>query len=120
MGAYLGGRLYGAKISVEYYLYLFPYTVRPTLYRAWKLFKYLYQRSRLYCARNMDYTYIYCVWILCACVVVQTQAKCNCRTTARAVFWSTSCFPNVSIFLLTVLGGLREKPGVNFWFNLLL
>jgi len=27
-----GGRLYGAKISVEYYLYLFPYTVRPTLY----------------------------------------------------------------------------------------
>jgi len=29
----LGGRLYGAKISVEYYLYLFPYTVRPTLYR---------------------------------------------------------------------------------------
>jgi len=29
----LGGRLYGAKISVEYYLYMFPYTVRPTLYR---------------------------------------------------------------------------------------
>jgi len=29
----LGGRLYGAKISIEYYLYLFPYTVRPTLYR---------------------------------------------------------------------------------------
>ena len=29
----LGGRLYGAKISVEYDLYLFPYTVRPTLYR---------------------------------------------------------------------------------------
>jgi len=29
----LGGRLYGAKISVEYYLYLFPYMVRPMLYR---------------------------------------------------------------------------------------
>ena len=26
----LGGRLYGAKISVEYYLCLFPYTVRLT------------------------------------------------------------------------------------------
>ena len=34
----LGGPLYGAKISVEYDLYLFPYTVRPTLYRVWKLF----------------------------------------------------------------------------------
>jgi len=29
----LGGSLYGAKISVQYYLCLFPYTVRPTLYR---------------------------------------------------------------------------------------
>jgi len=29
----LRGRLYGANISVEYYSYLFPYTVRPTLYR---------------------------------------------------------------------------------------
>jgi len=28
----LGGRLYGAKISVEYYLYLFPHKVRQTLY----------------------------------------------------------------------------------------
>ena len=46
----LGGRSYGANISVEYYLYLFPYTVRPTLYRVWKLFRYLCPRSRLYCA----------------------------------------------------------------------
>jgi len=52
----LGGHLYGAKISVEYYLYLFPYTVRPTLYRVWKLFRYLCPCSRLYCAPNMDYT----------------------------------------------------------------
>jgi len=50
VGVILGGRLYGAKISVEYYLYLFPYTVRPTLYRVWKLFRYLCPRSRLYCA----------------------------------------------------------------------
>jgi len=28
---------------------------------------------------------------------VQTQATCNCRITARAVIWSTSYFPNVSI-----------------------
>ena len=108
----LGGRLYGAKISVENYLYLFPYTVRPTLYRVWKLFRYLCLRSRLYCAPNMDHTYIYCVWILCECVVVQTQAICNCRITARAVIWSTSYFPNVSIFLLTALGSLPENPGI--------
>jgi len=74
-----GGRLYGAKISVEYYLHLFPYTARPTLYRVWKLFRYLCPCSRVYCAPNMDYTCIYCVWILCACAVVQTQAICNCR-----------------------------------------
>jgi len=62
----------------------------------------------------MDYyTYIYCVWILCACVVVQTQAICNCRTTAWAVIWSTSYFPNVSVFLLTALGGLPENPGIS-------
>ena len=41
---------------------------------------------------------------------VQTQAICNCRRTARAVIWSTSYFPNVSIFLLTALGGLPENP----------
>ena len=68
----LGGRLYSAKISVEYYLYLFPYTVRPTLYRVWKLFRYLCPRSRLYCAPNMDYTYIYCAWILCICSCSET------------------------------------------------
>ena len=106
-----GGRLYGANISVEYYLHLLPYTVRPMLCRVWNQFRYLCPSSRLYCAPNMDYTYIYCVWILCACVVVQTQAICNCRLTARAVIWSTSCFPNVSIFLLTALGGLPENPG---------
>jgi len=37
---------------------------------------------------------------------VQTQAICSCRITAWAVIWSTSYFPNVSIFLLTALGGL--------------
>jgi len=42
---------------------------------------------------------------------VQTQAICNCRITAWAVSWSTSYFPNVSIFLLTALGGVPEKPG---------
>jgi len=42
---------------------------------------------------------------------VQTQTICNCRITVRAVIWSTSYFPNVSIFLLTVLGGLPENPG---------
>jgi len=31
---------------------------------------------------------------------------------ARAVVWSTSYFPNVFIFLLTALGGLREHPGI--------
>jgi len=45
----LGGRLYGAMISVEYCFYLFPYTVCPTLYRVWKLFRYLCLRSRLCC-----------------------------------------------------------------------
>jgi len=63
----LGGRLYGGKISVEYYLYLILYMVRPMLYGVGKLFRYLCPRSRLYCAPNMDYTYICCVWILCAC-----------------------------------------------------
>ena len=43
---------------------------------------------------------------------VQTQAIRNCRITARAVIWSTSYFPNVSIFLLTALGGLPENPGI--------
>ena len=43
---------------------------------------------------------------------VQTQAIYNCRITARAVIWSTSYFPNVSIFLLTALGGLQENPGI--------
>jgi len=43
---------------------------------------------------------------------VQAQAICNCRITARAVIWSTSYFPNVSIFLLTALGGLPENPGI--------
>jgi len=43
---------------------------------------------------------------------VQTQAICNCRITARAVTWSTSYFPKVSIFLLTALGGLPENPGI--------
>ena len=43
---------------------------------------------------------------------VQIQAICNCRTTARAVIWSTSYFPNdVSIFLLTAQGGLPEHHG---------
>jgi len=42
---------------------------------------------------------------------VQTNAICNCRVTARAVIWSTSYFPIVSIFLLTALGGLPETPG---------
>jgi len=42
---------------------------------------------------------------------VQTQEICNCRMTARVVIWSTSYFPNVSIFLLTALGGLLENPG---------
>jgi len=42
---------------------------------------------------------------------VQTQAICNCRVTARAVIWYASYFPNVSIFLLTALGGLPESPG---------
>ena len=46
---------------------------------------------------------------------VQTQAICNCRITARAVVWSTSYFPNVSIFLLTALGGLPENPGTNLF-----
>jgi len=47
---------------------------------------------------------------------VQTQAICDCRITARAVIWSRSYFPNVSIFLLTALGGLPENPGINhFW-----
>ena len=62
----LGGCFYGAKISVEYDLYLFPYTVRPTLYGVWKLFRYLCPRSRLYCSPNMDYTYIYFV-CMCSC-----------------------------------------------------
>ena len=57
---------------------------------------------------------IYCVWILCACVVVQTQAIRICRITAQAFIWSTSYLPNESIFLLTALGGLPENPG-NFW-----
>jgi len=52
------------------------------------------------------------IWIMHTCVVVQTQAICNCRITARAVIWSTSYFPNVSIFLFTVLGGLPENPGM--------
>jgi len=108
----LGGRLNGAKISIEYYLYLFPYTVRPTLYRIWKLFRYLCPSSRLYCAPNVDYAYICCVWIWCACIFVQTQAIYNCRITARVVIWSTSYFPNVSIFLLTALGGLPENSGI--------
>jgi len=60
----------------------------------------------------MDCAYIHCVWILCACVVVQTQTICNCRIGARAVIWSTSYFPNVSIFLLTALGGLPENTGI--------
>jgi len=62
----------------------------------------------------MAYTYIYCVWILCACVVAQTQAICKCRITARAITWSTPYFPNVSIFLLTALNGLPENPGISF------
>jgi len=44
----------------------------------------------------------------------ETQAICNCRLTARAVIWFTSCFPNLSVFLLTALGGLPENPGTNF------
>jgi len=48
---------------------------------------------------------------LCACVVVQTQAICNYRITARAVIWSMSYFLYVSIFLLTALGSLPENPG---------
>jgi len=43
---------------------------------------------------------------------VQTQAICNCRIKARAVIWSSCYFPNVSIFLLTALGGLLENPGI--------
>jgi len=43
---------------------------------------------------------------------IQTQAICNFRITARVVIWSTSYFPNVSIFLLTALGGLPENPGM--------
>ena len=46
----LGGRLYGGKISVEYYLYLILYMVRPMLYGVGKLFRYLCPRPRLYCA----------------------------------------------------------------------
>jgi len=42
---------------------------------------------------------------------VETQAICSCHITARAVIWSKSYFPNVSIFLLTALGGLPENPG---------
>jgi len=38
-------------------------------------------------------------------------ALCNYCITARAVIWSTSYYPNVSIFLLTALGGLPENPG---------
>jgi len=41
---------------------------------------------------------------------VQTQAICNCRITAQVVGWSTSYISNVSIFLLTALGGLSENP----------
>jgi len=51
---------------------------------------------------------------------VQTQAICNYRITARAVIWPTSYFPNVSIFLLTALGGLPENPGKlkrTVWFS---
>ena len=48
---------------------------------------------------------------------VQTQAICNCRITARAVIWSRSYLVqvlyNVSIFLLTALGGIPENPGIN-------
>ena len=111
----MGGRLYGAKISVEHYLYLFPYTVRPMLYRVWKLFRYLCPCYMAYI--NMDHTHIYCVWILCACVVVQTQAICNCCITTWAVIWSMSYYPNVSIFLLTALGGLLENTGTlcSYW-----
>jgi len=49
----------------------------------------------------------------------QTQAKCICRITARAVIWSTSYFPNVSIFLLTALGGLPENPSTFAFENLI-
>ena len=46
---------------------------------------------------------------------VQTQAICNCRITARAVIWSSSYFPNVSIFLLTALGGHPENIGTTLF-----
>jgi len=43
---------------------------------------------------------------------IQGDSQC-CHITARVVIWSTSYFPNVSIFLLTALGGLPENPGKN-------
>jgi len=49
---------------------------------------------------------------------VQIQAICNCRITARAVIWSTSYFPKVSIFLLPALGGLPENPGTDLQITL--
>jgi len=48
---------------------------------------------------------------------VQTQAIRNCHITTRAVIWSTSYVPNVSIFLLTALGGLPGNPGTVIWFR---
>jgi len=51
------------------------------------------------------------VRVLCACVVLQTQAICNCRITSRAVIWFTPYFPNLSFFQLTAQGGLPENPG---------
>ena len=50
------------------------------------------------------------VRVLCACVVVQTQAICNCRRTARAVFWFTSYFPNLLFFQLTTQGDFWKTP----------
>jgi len=53
------------------------------------------------------------VWVLCACVVVQTQAICNCRIKTLAFIWFPYYFPNLSFVQLTAQGGLPENPGKN-------
>ena len=45
------------------------------------------------------------------CVVVQTQAICNCRITATAVIWFTSYFPNLSFFQSMAQGEIPKNPG---------
>jgi len=102
----LGGRLYGAQILVLRFQLNTICTCSLTRYvqRYPEFENYL-----AICAHAPD------------CIVRHYDVQCDsqcCRTTARAVIWSTSYFPNVSIFLLTALGGLPENPGIHRqWFQ---